>query len=104
MTACRYRCSLSAAPAPMPPCSVPPARMNGRANGICGARPSTEYLYIAYCRGDRSRLVHPSGPTRLKEGSRGRPMADVVIRGGTIVDGSGNAPFDGDVAIRGGRI
>jgi len=31
-------------------------------------------------------------------------MADVVIRGGTIVDGSGNAPFDGDVAISGGRI
>jgi|SRR5579872_2718467 len=29
---------------------------------------------------------------------------DVVIRGGTIYDGSGNAPFVGDVAIKGDRI
>jgi len=29
---------------------------------------------------------------------------DVVLRGGTIVDGSGGAPFEGDVAIAGGRI
>jgi N-acyl-D-aspartate/D-glutamate deacylase len=31
-------------------------------------------------------------------------MADLVIRGGTIVDGSGGAPFEGDVAISDGRI
>ncbi|MBV8972895.1 MAG: amidohydrolase family protein [Sphingomonadaceae bacterium] len=31
-------------------------------------------------------------------------MHDLVIRGGTIVDGSGGAPFVGDVAIDGGRI
>lgn len=29
---------------------------------------------------------------------------DVIIRGGTIVDGSGAAPFTGDIAIRHGRI
>ena len=29
---------------------------------------------------------------------------DVIIRGGTIYDGSGSAPFVGDVAIRGDRI
>lgn len=29
---------------------------------------------------------------------------DVVIRGGTVYDGSGGAPFTGDVAIRGDRI
>jgi N-acyl-D-amino-acid deacylase len=31
-------------------------------------------------------------------------MHDIVIRGGTIVDGTGAAPFSGDVAIAGGRI
>jgi N-acyl-D-amino-acid deacylase len=31
-------------------------------------------------------------------------MYDLVIRGGTIVDGSGAAPFAGDVAVRGGWI
>src|SRR5271156_4463738 len=29
---------------------------------------------------------------------------DTVIRGGVIVDGTGGAPFEGDVAISGGRI
>jgi N-acyl-D-amino-acid deacylase len=32
------------------------------------------------------------------------PAYDVVIRGGTVYDGSGGAPFMGDVAIRGDRI
>ena len=31
-------------------------------------------------------------------------MYDLVIRGGTIVDGSGGAPYRGDVAIQGDRI
>jgi N-acyl-D-amino-acid deacylase len=30
--------------------------------------------------------------------------SDVVLRGGTVVDGSGGAPFTGDVALRGDRI
>ncbi|HMI39859.1 MAG TPA: D-aminoacylase [Sphingomicrobium sp.] len=33
-----------------------------------------------------------------------RPSYDIVISGGTIVDGSGGAPYVGDVAIKGGRI
>jgi N-acyl-D-amino-acid deacylase len=32
------------------------------------------------------------------------PAYDVVIRGGTVYDGSGGAPFTGDVGIRGDRI
>ena len=31
-------------------------------------------------------------------------MHDIVIRGGTIIDGTGRAAFTGDVAITGGRI
>ncbi len=31
-------------------------------------------------------------------------MHDIVIRGGTIVDGTGKASFTGDVAIADGRI
>jgi N-acyl-D-amino-acid deacylase len=31
-------------------------------------------------------------------------MHDIVIRGGAIVDGTGKAPFSGDIAIDGGRI
>src|SRR5205807_1097525 len=31
-------------------------------------------------------------------------MHDIVIRGGTIIDGTGRAPFTGDVAIAGSRL
>ena len=31
-------------------------------------------------------------------------MADLVIRGGTIIDGSGGEPIEGDIAIVGGKI
>ena len=31
-------------------------------------------------------------------------MHDIVIRGGTIIDGTGKAAFTGDVAIADGRI
>ena len=31
-------------------------------------------------------------------------MADLVIRGGTILDGTGGEPFEADIAINGGKI
>jgi N-acyl-D-amino-acid deacylase len=37
-------------------------------------------------------------------GAGAAPVYDVVIRGGTIYDGSGGAPFVGDVAVNGDRI
>jgi N-acyl-D-amino-acid deacylase len=36
--------------------------------------------------------------------ARTAPAYDVVIRGGTIYDGSGGAPYKGDVALKGDRI
>ena len=32
------------------------------------------------------------------------PQFDLVLRGGTLVDGTGAAPFDADVAVKDGRI
>ena len=40
----------------------------------------------------------------LTGGATPDPTYDVVIRGGTIYDGGGGAPFTGDVAIEGDRI
>src|SRR3954451_25340021 len=41
----------------------------------------------------------------LLAGSAAPPPAyDTILRGGTIYDGSGGAPFTGDVAIKGDRI
>src|SRR2546429_8666962 len=38
------------------------------------------------------------------EGGRGKGNYDVLLRGGWIVDGSGNPRYRGDVAIAGDRI
>ena len=37
-------------------------------------------------------------------GAAPAPVHDVIIRGGTIYDGRGGAPYKGDVAIKGDRI
>jgi N-acyl-D-amino-acid deacylase len=36
--------------------------------------------------------------------ARAAPVYDAILRGGTIYDGGGGAPYTGDVAIKGGRI
>ncbi|HEX8380033.1 MAG TPA: D-aminoacylase [Allosphingosinicella sp.] len=36
--------------------------------------------------------------------ARAAPAYDTILRGGTIYDGGGGAPYKGDVAIKGGRI
>src|SRR5690606_30686800 len=38
------------------------------------------------------------------DGKGGAMTYDLVLRGGTIVDGTGRERFAGDVAIRGGRV
>src|SRR5271155_3906479 len=50
-------------------------------------------------------LLFCASSTTLAFGQdRPREPYDVVIRGGKIVDGTGNPWFEGDVAIRGDRI
>jgi len=51
------------------------------------------------------RLPHLAGLALLLAGAcRAAPRYDVVLRGGTVYDGSGGAPFTGDVAIAGDTI
>ena len=45
-----------------------------------------------------------SSAARSQASAPGAATYDVVIRGGTVYDGSGSAPFGGDVALRGDRI
>ena len=45
-----------------------------------------------------------AGLAALGSGCSPAPEHDVVLRNGTIYDGSGGAPYKGDVAIRGDRI
>src|SRR5262249_25966482 len=42
--------------------------------------------------------------TVVKKPGGGNAMLDTVIRGGRIVDGTGRAPFAGDVAVEDGKI
>ncbi|HUL45540.1 MAG TPA: D-aminoacylase [Steroidobacteraceae bacterium] len=49
-------------------------------------------------------LAWSSAPAATPATGAAAPAYDVVIRGGTVYDGSGGAPFTGDVAIRGDRI
>ncbi len=45
-----------------------------------------------------------TAPAAMPSAADQPPAYDVVIRGGTVYDGSGGAPFVGDVAIRADRI
>src|SRR5690606_2971437 len=47
----------------------------------------------------------PRGPSTGRESGGGRAMAhDLILRGGTIVDGSGAPGWQGDVVVDGGAI
>ena len=56
----------------------------------------------AFGRGPLS--IRSAAPTFPVNGKGTTDMADLVIRGGTVVDGTGSAPVEADIAIEGGRI
>jgi N-acyl-D-amino-acid deacylase len=49
-------------------------------------------------------LLAAAGTPQAAPKSPAQPEYDLVLRGGTIYDGSGGKPFAGDVAVRGDRV
>jgi N-acyl-D-amino-acid deacylase len=50
------------------------------------------------------RTLALTGVAALLAGAAPVPRYDTILRGGTIVDGTGGAPYTGDIAMRGDRI
>jgi hypothetical protein len=74
--------------------SPPSVRLSRRKGFVSDA--SVPRPAAASCRSAASR--------RRRRGAAAKPGFDIVIRGGTIYDGSGAAPYKGDVGIKGDRI
>lgn len=45
-----------------------------------------------------------AGLSLIQLGCRHSPVYDLIVRGGTVIDGTGSPPFDADIAIAGDRI
>jgi dihydroorotase/N-acyl-D-amino-acid deacylase len=73
--------------------------------------PRTRVSFLTSAQGSIDRLTMPLEPKvaeivfqRTGKGPAASPVPEVLITGGQVVDGSGNAWFAGDVLIRGDRI
>src|SRR5215813_2194259 len=80
------------------------------AHTLSAARPSDESRpQAAQTSPASSACIRPSGLGKLyqtlgRAERRELSMHDIVIRGGMIIDGTGQPAFTGDIAIEGGRI
>src|SRR5882672_11278022 len=64
-------------------------------------RPRKSVLLARHIVGQRSGALYEDSGFSAKKGPS---MHDIVIRGGTIVDGTGAAAFISDIAVDGGKI
>src|SRR5690606_2944928 len=55
-----------------------------------------------FLHGTAAALIATRAATVRAQAARGR--ADLVLRGGSVFDGTGSPPIDADVAITGGRV
>src|SRR6185436_5708753 len=82
------------------------ARSGQGARGCAGRKGEPRRSAGALWRGGRRQRHRREGhrASADEEQSQGRVNADLVIRGGTVLDGSGKEPFVADVAVTDGKI
>ncbi len=77
-------------------------RSSSRKTARAGTRPAWRTAAIPICLAFAASCSGQQGPPH--SAIQPPQVVDLIIRGGTLVDGSGNEPYVGDVAIAGERV